>query len=216
MKVEPYVPVLRANITPVRAKPRRYNPRQSQFLKETVAKLVDLGLLYCNPSSKWSSAVFLPPKNDSFRFTVDLRKVNSCIVPRAWPLPFLEIDLERAVSAGAYAVLDNDNGYFQIANHADWAEVFSILTEDGIFTPTRLVQGAVDGVAVYQSSMMTILCEQLHRTVAIWIDDVIVFEKDAESLLKELRVVLKLFERFSVKVNPNKTIKTNILKTTRY
>ena len=157
-----------------------------------------------NSKSKWSSAVFLPPKGDSFRFTVDSRQVNQCIEPRAWPLPFMEIDLERAVNAGYYAVIDADNGYFQIENDAEFAEIFSILTEDGIFTPTRLVQGTIDGVAVFQSAMMTILADQLHRTAAIWIDDVILFANSPTELLTELRKVFELFVQFRVKINPNK------------
>jgi len=201
---EPYAPSMKPNKGPVRATPRKYNPRQSRFLKETVQKLCDLGLLRLNPKSKWSSPVFLPPKKDSFRFTVDSRLVNSCIEPRAWPLPFLEVDLEKAVSAGYYAVLDADNGYFQIENDEKFAEIFSILTEDGIFTPTRLVQGTIDGVAVFQSAMMTILADQIHRTVAIWIDDVIIFAHSAEELLQELRKVFIQFSKFGVKINPLK------------
>jgi hypothetical protein len=100
IKVEPYAPSMRPGKGPVRATPRRYNPRQSKFLRESVQKLCELGLLKLNPKSKWSSPVFLPPKKDSFRFTVDSRLVNSCIEPRAWPLPFLEVDLEKAVNAG--------------------------------------------------------------------------------------------------------------------
>jgi hypothetical protein len=131
--VQKYTPSLPADVEPVKAKLRRYNPEQSAFLKKTVNQLVDLKLLYRNPSAKWSSAVFLPPKGDSFRFTVDLRKVNQKIIPRAWTMPFLEIDLERAVSSGVFAVLDNDNGYFQIENDPAYAEVFSILTVSGFF-----------------------------------------------------------------------------------
>jgi hypothetical protein len=204
MRVDPYRPSMRPGKGPVRATPRRYNPRQSKFLRETVQKLTELGLLKRNQRSKWSSPVFLPPKRDSFRFTVDSRQVNSCIEPRAWPLPFMDIDLERAVASKYYAVLDADNGYFQIANDEEFAEVFSILTEDGIFTPTRLVQGTVDGVAVFQSAMMTILADKIHRTVAIWIDDIIVFQSSPQDLLSELRAVFQLFSKFGVKINPNK------------
>ena len=204
IKVEPYAPSMRPGKGPVRATPRRYNPRQSKFLRESVQKLCELGLLKLNPKSKWSSPVFLPPKKDSFRFTVDSRLVNSCIEPRAWPLPFLEVDLEKAVNAGYYAVLDADNGYFQIENDEKFAEIFSILTEDGIFTPTRLVQGTIDGVAVFQSAMMTILADQIHRTVAVWIDDVIIFAKSVDELLQELRKIFKQFEKFGVKINPMK------------
>jgi hypothetical protein len=116
----------------------------------------------------------------------------------------MEIDLERAVNAGYYAVLDADNGYFQIENDEEYAEIFSILTEDGIFTPTRLVQGTVDGVAVFQSSMMTILADQLHRTVSIWIDDIIIFAQSPVELLSELKIVMESFVKFRVKLNPNK------------
>jgi hypothetical protein len=204
MRVEPYRPSMRPGKGPVRATPRRYNPRQSQFLRETVSKLCKLGLLKQNPRSKWASPVFLPPKRDSFRFTVDSRQVNACIEPRAWPMPFLDTDLERAIASKYFAVLDADNGYFQIANDESFAEIFSILTEDGIFTPTRLVQGTVDGVAVFQSAMMTILADKLHRTVSIWIDDVIIYTLTPEELLAELRAVFSLFKEFGVKLNPNK------------
>ena len=106
----------------------------------------------------------LPPKGDSFRFCVDLKQVNLRIIPRAWPLPALDVDLNRAVvEGGYYAVLDNDNGYFQIETHPHYAEMFSFLTEDGIYTPTRLVQGCTDGVAVYQSTMMQVLGKDIHR-----------------------------------------------------
>jgi hypothetical protein len=204
IRIEPYVPAMKPNKGPVRATPRRYNPRQSKFLRETVDKLCELGLLKLNPNSKWSSPVFLSPKKDSFRFTVDSRLVNSCIEPRAWPLPFLEVDLEKAVNSGYYAVLDADNGYFQIENDEQFAEIFSILTEDGIFTPTRLVQGTIDGVAVFQSAMMTILADQIHRTVAIWIDDVIIFADTPGKLLLELKKVFTQFAKFGVKLNPLK------------
>jgi hypothetical protein len=87
------------------------------------------------------------------------------------------------------AVLDADNGYFQIENDEKFAEIFSILTEDGIFTPTRLVQGTIDGVAVFQSAMMTILADQIHRTVAVWIDDVVSmnYYKNYEKFLNNLK-----------------------------
>jgi hypothetical protein len=52
---------------------------------------------------------------------------------------------------------------------------------------------------------MTVLTDQIHRTVAIWIDDVVVFKANAELLAKELRVIFKLFRKFGVKLNPDKT-----------
>jgi hypothetical protein len=54
--------------------------------------------------------------------------------------------------------------------------------------------------------MMTILADQLHRSVAIWIDDVIVYSADIEILIAELRTIFKLYRNFNVRLNPNKTV----------
>jgi hypothetical protein len=173
IKASPYVPVLFNDATPFKARVRKFNELQSEFLRKTISHLELLGLVYRNPESKWSSAIHLPPKGDSFRFCVDLKQVNKRIIPRAWPMPALDVDLNRAVSEGGYyAVIDNDNGYFQIENHAKTAEMFSFLAEDGVYTPTRLVQGCVDGVAVYQATMMEVLGKDALKFSTLWIDDV--------------------------------------------
>lgn len=136
---DPYAPVLRPDVVPVKAKQRSYSPRQCAFLKETVDNLMKYGILKRNPKSLWSSPVFLPPKGNSFRFTVDLRKVNRCIVPRAWPMPYLDISIEKVCSKKCYASLDCDNGYFQIMNDASHQDVFTILVLDELYTSTRLL-----------------------------------------------------------------------------
>jgi len=108
---------------------------------------------------------------------------------------------------GYYAVLDNDNGYFQIANHVDDAEIFSFLSDYGIiYTPTRLVQGCTDGVAVYQSSMMEVLGPDLLKICALWIDDVIVFARTPELLIERLRRIFLRYRRFNVRISPDKTV----------
>jgi hypothetical protein len=55
IRIEPYVPAMKPNKGPVRATPRRYNPRQSKFLRETVDKLCELGLLKLNPKMVYTS-----------------------------------------------------------------------------------------------------------------------------------------------------------------
>jgi hypothetical protein len=59
----------------------------------------------------------LTPKKDSWRFNVDSRTVNQRIVPMAWTMPFLDLNVENVASKKAYAKLDADNGYFQIPTH---------------------------------------------------------------------------------------------------
>lgn len=205
MICEPYRPQLIEGAKPVRACPRRYTEEQREFLRKTVQTYVECGLLYRNQSSRWSSPVFLTPKGSSWRFTVDLRRVNQLIVPRAWPQPFLEQSVERVARYKYYCKLDADNGYWQIPLSADCQEMFSILVDDQIYTPTRLLQGVVDGVSMFQSSMSLILEEFLHKCVEIWIDDIVVFANSIEELIANLKGIFLAFRKYRVKLNPNKT-----------
>jgi hypothetical protein len=75
-------------------------------------ELEKLGLMRRNPRSFWASDVHLVPKGDSYRFTVDLRQINQSIVPRAWPMPLNDVQLDNAVGKSCYSVLEADNGYW--------------------------------------------------------------------------------------------------------
>jgi hypothetical protein len=205
MKVKSYLPVLTPAFHPTKAKARRYPPVQMRFLREFISKYERLGILKRNGKSLWSSPVYLTPKGESFRFTVDLKKVNKNIVPRAWPMPMLDQDLNLAVKAGFFAKLDADNGYWQILNDPQLEDIWTISTPFGLYTSTRLLQGGVDGVAVFQEAMSQVLKDHIQRTVCVWIDDVIVFEESPERLCIELRKIFQSFREFSVKINPIKT-----------
>jgi hypothetical protein len=204
--ITPYKPVLKPGIWPTRAKTRRFSPNERSFLQDTVDNLLRCGLIRRNSAALWSSPVFLPPKGSSYRFTVDLRRVNNCIVPRSWPMPFLDAEAEKVASKKFYASLDADNGYFQIPTDPAFQDVFSILIGDHIYTPTCLLQGCIDGVAVFQSAMMEILGDLIRECVSVWIDDLVTYVDSPEMLCAELRKIFIQMRKFRVKINPKKTV----------
>ncbi|POM69138.1 Hypothetical protein PHPALM_14609 [Phytophthora palmivora] len=71
---------LRDGARPTKCKPRKYPPHIRKFLHEFNARLVELGLVYENPQSRWSSRV-LPVKKSAdllaLRQTVDYRVANA-------------------------------------------------------------------------------------------------------------------------------------------
>jgi len=120
-------------------------------------------------------------------------------------MPMLDTDLDLAVKAGFFAKIDADNGYWQIQNDPELEDIWTIHTPFGLYTSTRLLQGGVDGVAVFQESMSHVLDSLLRKSVLIWIDDVITFSTSPELLCNELRKIFQRFREYSVKINPRKT-----------
>ena len=70
-------------------------------------------------------------------------------------------------------------------------EVFTIVTPDGLFTPTRVPQGVLNATSYFQG-VMTDLLRGLDCKV--WVDDVFYFAEDEISLLCLLDEILGRLE----------------------
>lgn len=77
---------------PVQDRLRNYSQEQRDFLATFVSKLLECGMVYSNPTSKWACAPLIVLKfgPSQFRFTVDLRPVNKFTLPHQYPMPNIE------------------------------------------------------------------------------------------------------------------------------
>ncbi|POM78825.1 Hypothetical protein PHPALM_3603 [Phytophthora palmivora] len=73
---------------------------------------------------------------DSFRMTVDVRRVNAQTVRLLWPMPIIEVILDYLNDLELYFLLDFFKGYWQFLLSLECQELFSFLTDMGIFIPT--------------------------------------------------------------------------------
>jgi hypothetical protein len=74
-----------------------------------------------------------------------------------------------------YASFDLFKGYWQLPLHKESQGLMSFMTDKGIFTPTRVIQGSTGVVAFCQASMQTIVGDFLYMEVLVWLDDVLVY-----------------------------------------
>eukprot|EP00180_Rhodochaete_pulchella_P003330 Plantae.Rhodophyta-Rhodochaete_pulchella.ctg5579.p2 GENE.Plantae.Rhodophyta-Rhodochaete_pulchella.ctg5579~~Plantae.Rhodophyta-Rhodochaete_pulchella.ctg5579.p2 ORF type:complete len:226 (-),score=18.00 Plantae.Rhodophyta-Rhodochaete_pulchella.ctg5579:1095-1772(-) len=185
---------------PIQVKVRKYGSEQRDFLRSYVAKLEKLGLAYRNLASPWASAgLFVPkPGPERYRFTVDLRPVNSVTVPTVRPMPDLE-DTTFLCSASHFASLDFNNEYWQIAVDRDSAAFQSILTPDGVYTPTRVIEGARNAVAHFQAVISEVFKNM--PNVKQWIDDLMAHCTSVESLLSPLKAMFQRCREVGLKLH---------------
>lgn len=103
---------LKPDAKPVHVKIRKYSDSQRRFLRKLVDKLLDAGLVYPNPASKWSCAPHLVPKPGpaKWRFTVDLRPVNRYTYALHFPMPLIEAELAKAAGAKIFCEFDMTHG----------------------------------------------------------------------------------------------------------
>lgn len=190
--VRPLKIELKAGAKPKRIPARKYAPPQAVFLSAKMVEMERLGLVKKNMASRWASPPLILPKAgpEKFRFTLDLRYPNSQAEQVSWPMPNMEDELASLAGSKYFATLDLMQGYWQLPLHEDSQECQSIITPDGVYTPTRVQHGTTNAT-VHMQSIMEELMHDIRHSVKIWLDDNMIHVTDEEKLLEVLEYFFK-------------------------
>lgn len=187
----------------IKVRQRRYSPEQSDFLKNKVNELVAAGFVYRNNNSKWACAPVVVPKpgKEGFRFTADLCPVNAQTKKVVWPIPNPEAMFGKVIRAKVWFKLDFLHGYLQFPLEEGSRECQSFHTPFGAYTPYRVMNGATNSVAYFQSSMDEIFDD---LDLPIYLDDILGYSKDIDRLFWKFYSVFARCKRKGLKLNPIK------------
>ncbi|CAM9897432.1 unnamed protein product, partial [Chrysoparadoxa australica] len=201
--VEPMRVTMKQGAEPLRAKARKQKPEARKWLCEFMRLLVAAGLVYVNAQAVWASCVMARPKpgGKGYRMVGDFRPPNSVTIQCAYPMPLLEEVMGFCEGARCFFTFDGLKGFWQFPLAEDCQELFTFISEDGLWTPTRVPQGSMNAAVFYQSVMEKVLAEEMNHICVNWLDDTLGWgrgstEDEAEvNLLDNLeRVLRKLFQ----------------------
>ncbi|KAF1313127.1 hypothetical protein FI667_g17682, partial [Globisporangium splendens] len=83
-------------------------------------------------------------------------------------------------------------------------ELFSFMTEDAVYIPTRVPQGAVDSALHFQTQMQEVFGDILYDSVLIWIDDIALYATDDETYLLKLEEFFQILHERNLKLSATK------------
>ena len=190
---------------PIKIPPRRLTPEAREASDKIVKDLLARGLI--SPSkSQWSAPVVLSKKKDgSYRFCIDFRvTVNKVAKTDSWPLPLIEETLEHLGEARWFSSLDLASGYWQIPMSEKSKEKSAFVTRLGLFHWNVMPFGLSTAGATFQRLLENILGDMRFSSCLIYIDDLIVYAKDFQSSIQELRKVFLKLRDANLKVKAKK------------
>ena len=206
--VPPYRAQLKQGARPFRAKARKQSDSQRESLREELMQMKQLGLMYENPSAAWGSAGMHVPKpgGRGMRLVVDLRGVNSRTETVSWPLPDHERQ-ERALRGAAhFATFDLFKGFWQVALHPESQPLYTVVTDFGSFTPTRMPMGATAAAQYFQYCVTSTLDGLVDRCAQVWIDDLLVYSESIDQHVENVLAVLRALDAAGWKADPRKAV----------
>ena len=114
--------------------------------------------------------------------TVDLRPVNAETEAFSWPMPHIDSEIYDFMGSSVFATMDFCSGYWQLPLEKESQEYHSIITLEGIYSPTRTQQGAKNSVANFQSKVEP-LFRGMRENLKAWLHDFLVHSTDEKALL---------------------------------
>eukprot|EP00644_Phytophthora_capsici_P015135 jgi/Phyca11/128315/e_gw1.75.173.1 len=205
------VPPLRIKLTegakPYRCKPRKYPPHLRRFLQDFNEELVRLGWVFENPNSRWAcpAVPVKKPGSAEYRQTNAYRPVNAMTEPLAGLMPILQLITEHVRGMKHFGLFDFIRGFWQLPLEEACREILSYMTDQKIYTPTRVPQGCSDAALYFQRTMEDCFRKLLYKHLLVWVDDLLLFAADTETYLEKLHELLELMDFFGLKLSAKKT-----------
>ena len=204
-QVEPMQIILKPGaVLPKRLRARRFSPLQAEFIREHVRELVRTGVVRKSKSPVAAPVVLARKPDGSWRFCVDLRRINAVTQLQHWPLPKLEEILDHLKGKRCFATFDLLRGFWQFPIEERSRDKMAFVTQDGQFEFCRLVMGAANSSSQFQEIMTGILEEELYQYVLVYLDDVIAFGETPMELAEVIVRVMRKLDARGIKLKPSK------------
>ncbi|DBA03705.1 TPA: hypothetical protein N0F65_004122, partial [Lagenidium giganteum] len=142
-----------------------------------------------NNQSRWACAAMATRKKgpvDDYRITPDYRPTNAQTIPIAGVMPNLLVVMVKVKGARFFAKFDLFKGFWQLMLHEESRELFSFMTNDTVYTPLRVPQGATDSPIHFQNQMQEVFRDMLYENLLVWVDDIVLFAKTCEEFVSVL------------------------------
>ena len=170
----------------------KLSEKELEILRERLKELMDRGFIRHSTSEYGSSILFVKKSDGSLRLCVDYRGVNNITVKNACPLPNVAEMRFRLQGATHFSKIDLRDGYHNVRIREEDVHKTAFKCRYGHFEYTVIPFGLANAPAVFSNFMNRVFRHCLDVFVIIYLDDILIFSKDADSHKEHIQTVLGL------------------------
>jgi hypothetical protein len=191
------------NVAPINCRPYRYSPEQNDEIERQVTKMLEAGIVVSSLSPFASPMLLVKKKDNSWRFCVDYRKLNSISVKNKFPLPIIDELHDEIAGAKFLSTIDLASGFHQIKMVPEDEAKTAFKTHHGHFQFRVMTFDLTNAPGTFQYLMNVIFGKYKRRFILVFMDDILVFSKTLEEHIEHLHIIFptllehKLYIKFS-------------------
>ena len=168
---------------------RPINPKLYQHAHKEFQRL--LKYFYIPSDSPIASCLVIAPKATSpfIRFCGDYVAINKFIITGHYPIPYVQLSLEKITSFKIFLDFDMVNSFHQIKLAQETSEKLSVQTPWGQVRPLFLPEGVPPASGVLQSIVSDIFGDFSDWSIAIF-DNLLVLAHDYDDAYRKVEIIL--------------------------
>lgn len=186
---------------PVVYRPYRLSHQEREKVRDMVDDMLDAGVIRESISNYASPIILVRKRDGKVRMCIDYRMLNSITVKERYPMPIIDDEVSRLAGQAWFITLDLMSGYYQVPIVEHHKHLTAFVTPDGQYEFNRVPFGLANAPAVFQRMMNRVLGPMRFNGATVYIDDVLVYGRNADEALTRLEEVLQLLDNANLKLN---------------
>ena len=122
---------------------------------------------------------------------IDYRQINKVTVKNKYPLPRIEDLFDQLRAASVFSKIDLRSGYYQLRVKEVDVPKIAFRTRYGHYEFFVMPFGLTNAPAAFMDLMNRVFRPYLDQFVVVFIDDILLYSKDAQEHEHHLRIVLQ-------------------------
>lgn len=191
--------------SPIKQKLRTLSIERKEAAVKEIEKLLQEGFIREVKYPRWLSNIVMVKKPDGrWRICVDFTNLNLACPKDSYPLPSIDVLVDRSVGYKMLSFMDVYSGYNQVKMCKKDEEKTAFITEMGTFCYTVMPFGLKNARTTFQRLVDKVFRKQTGKNIETYVDDILVKSKNEKDHWRDLEETFEKIRRSGINLKPEK------------
>ncbi len=119
-------------------------------------------------------------------------------IKNRFPLPRIDDLFDQLQGAQVFSSMDLQSAYYQVRLKPEDVPKTLFTTPRGLYEYTVLCFGLTNAPSTFQAVMNDVLKEVIGKFVLVYLDDIVIYSKNAEEHVEHIRIVLEVLRKLKL------------------